>query len=860
MRYVVAALFFAASGCGVLPGGPGGGGGDSGDGGPGGRGSGGVGTLPAGSLPVGTKKTPPALVPGGGIDGATACGAAARTTSGTLTIGDGVVIAADARYTLPLAGSGDVTQLLLPLGNAREPGDPLTPSLSVRVPNAQCPHLMSRISPTVAVPHDSPIRAIEGYFNGQRLPLDNVYGQAPDRELIDEAHNFGPQMMPFNTPLFSLAGLPSGKGTLEIRGYDADYAEIAVWKMADLEIVAPPAAVATARIAALPHPRVLLTPERVARAAAKLAAGDAQARRYAAALDRFLAALDANPDATSEAFASALYNPASYLPALGLCYQVYRQSDPTRANRCASAARGLALQIATNYGGADAEQKFSRDTGYDIRDQEQWMLLALDWIHDVFSDDERQKIIKVGTAWVDWYTTSDGAYSRSRPANNYFSPFLEALMLTGIVTAGENPAAERELTTLRQKLGTVQPIANQRACGGDWPEGGNYGPNTLRAYLMVKIAMQDIGEDWSAVFDFLQPLGQLFRYAMTADHTQMLPFGGFSGIMPHKTSPALLAMLTDSTRTGAHAAALYSQALATANNDLVDAAEGDTSYELIFGDAVAPAAPVDGMALSCLSSGSGRFFSKSSLDDPNAYLVTAENMHYFFDHFGYANGDVRFFHGGTCLVCPSTYRGFAFNGEDVTDAFSTYQLNGKMQSNDRNNQMVLAREGQGWSAIGMRFESSFAGDRYDETIFDPAGPLDYMIRETVHVRPDVMVVRDLHRRRRDGDSLVARFHLGPGDEPSAIGDGRWQVGPLTVSLQSTLAPATTFVNDLDQQSNLVGKQLLLTFPSSTEPVEVVTVFSDTSVSLVSYAGGVARLSNGKCVTFANGDVDVSACP
>ena len=41
----------------------------------------------------------------------------------------------------------------------------------------------------------------------------------------------------------------------------------------------------------------------------------------------------------------------------------------------------------------------------------------------------------------------------------------------------------------------------------------------------------------------------------------------------------------------------------------------------IFGDATAPAAPVDGMALSCLSSGSGRFFSKSSLSDPNAYLV-----------------------------------------------------------------------------------------------------------------------------------------------------------------------------------------------------------------------------------------------
>jgi len=235
-------------------------------------------------------------------------------------------------------------------------------------------------------------------------------------------------------------------------------------------------------------------------------------------------------------------------------------------------------------------------------------------------------------------------------------------------------------------------------------------------------------------------------------------------------------------------------------------------------------------------------------------------MHYFFDHFGYANGDVRFFHGGTCLVCPSTYRGFAFDGEEITPAFSSYQVNGQMQSNDRNNQILLAREGGGFSALGMRFESSFATDRYDESIFDPAAPLDYLIRETVHVRPDVMVVRDLHRRRHDSDTLVARFHLGPADEPSNVADGRYQVGPLTVSTAGTLAPAIAFSNDADQQGNVVGKQLTLTFPSSTEPVEVVTVFSDTNVSLESYSGGVARLSNGKCVVFANGDVDVSACP
>jgi hypothetical protein len=41
-------------------------------------------------------------------------------------------------------------------------------------------------------------------------------------------------------------------------------------------------------------------------------------------------------------------------------------------------------------------------------------------------------------------------------------------------------------------------------------------------------------------------------------------------------------------------------------------------------------------------------------------------------------------------------------------------------------------------------------------------------------------------------------------------------------------------------------------------VELVTVFSETA-TLQSYAGGVLRLSDGQCVTFANGAVSVAAC-
>jgi hypothetical protein len=792
----------------------------------------------------------------GSVSAQAACGVAGQ---GTIKAGDGSVLTPDKKYTLQLTGSGDKPALLAPVTDAREPSESgLVPSFTVTAPSGACPHLMGRVSPAVAIPHGSSIRAIEGYFAGQRLALDPVHDESPDSELLEEAHNFGPQMMPFNTPLYSLDGIAAGKGTLEIRAYDADYKQVAVWSLPDLEVVAPPKPIATSDIAGFAHPRVILTAKRLENATAKLAANDTQAQRFTKQLNRFLSALDKNPDPTSSAFEDAIYNPAGFMPMLGVCYQLYKSSDAAKAKKCGDAARALAVKIANDYNGSDATQKFGRDTGYDLRDQELWMLLALDWIHDVLSADDRKLLVKVTTAWANWYTSdANGPYSRGRPINNYYSPYIQALMLTGIATAGESDQADAQLQTLRKSLSTILPVANQRVCGGDWPEGGNYGPNALRAHMMVLIGMADIGEDWSRAFDFVQPIGLVSRYQITGDYTQMLPFGGFSGLMPHKTSPALLAMLTPTTAGGTHAGTLYNQIAATPKNDFFDSSDGDTAFELLFGDVSANAAVTD-LPLACYSPGSGRFFSKSSLADSGAYLMTAEDMHYFFDHFGYANGDVRFYHGGTCLVCPSTYRGPAFGGEGGTASFSTYQVNGKTQKQDRNNQVLFARDAADYSVIAMRFESAFVSDRFDESIFDPANPLDYLIREAVHVRPDVLVVRDLSRRRHDADTLVGRFHLGPKDAPQGSGS-KYTVGALSISMGGTSAPTVAFSDDADQDGNVVGKQMTQTFAASTTELDSVTVFSDTGVTLDSYSGGVAKLSNGKCVTFANGDVKVASC-
>src|SRR5438093_6409744 len=232
-------------------------------------------------------------------------------------------------------------------------------------------------------------------------------------------------------------------------------------------------------------------------------------------------------------------------------------------------------------------------------------------------------------------------------------------------------------------------------------------------------------------------------------------------------------------------------------------------------------------------------FYRTSMTDPNDYFVSAENNSYSYDHFGYANGDVRLYHGAQCLVCPSAYRGPAFEGEDVTPAFSTYIVNGRNQdlTLSRNNQNLFAIEAGNFSAIGMRFESSWPTSRYDENIVDPANPLDYIIREAVHLRPGTLIVRDLHRRRHASDTLSARFHLG--------------VDTLKISRFYPNGVTVTTSDDKDGGGNRIGTLMQLDFASSTSPLELVTVFSET-LTATSYSSGDLALSDGTHVIFANG--------
>jgi len=759
----------------------------------------------------------------------------------TLFIGLGSAQTITTQFTARLTESGDNPPLAALVADAQAAPDSLTSALRVTTPNEQAPRLLNLVNPAIAIPFDSKVREIEAFWNGVPLPLIDPSGTL----IAQEAHSYG-GMIPFFKPLFSVAAIPVGNGTLEIRAFDSAHSQVAAVSITNLTIVRSPPPLDPDVIRGTGHPRIYLGAGRLAAAAGR-SADDVARQRFEAALNRFLAVLADIPDVTSAEFENQIYDPEDYIPLLGLAYQLHKDDDSTIAPRAAGAARSLTLRIASDYD--TGVRNFGRDTGYDIRFGLRNLMLAYDWLYDEFSPSERDLIVKVATNWIDWYHNTPG-YVESWPAENYYAGYLQGITLTAFATAGDNPAAGRFFNLLWSKLLNEVPVMNQYLAGGDWAEGWNYGPYSVTEFALVNTVLRDAGVDWSADFDWLQHLPRSLLYQVAPDFSETRSYGGYSGNYPHKTSPAMLATLSTTTQDNGYADYLYRSMNANPNNDFVDATAGATFYEMIFASRTAIAPDLSALPLSYFNSGTGRFFSRSSLTDTNAYFVSTENTSYSFDHYGYANGDVRLYHGGTCLVCPSAYRGPDFDGEAVTPAFSTYRVNGRDQDLElsRNNQNLFTVENGSYSASAMRFESSWASSRYDENIVDPADPLDYLIRETVHLRPGTLIVRDLHRRRHVSDTLSGRWHVGLSDAVQNVSGG-YRIGALQISTFYPQDVSVSFSNDNDGGGNRVGTVMQMDFASSIQPLELVTVFSET-LTATSYTNQVLTLSDGSKVTFA----------
>ena len=752
-----------------------------------------------------------------------------------------------------LTGDGpNAPMLAVPAGSV-EPEVGLTPALSVKMPSSQAAHIFNLVMPSITIPYSGSVRQVEASWNGSPLFLIDPSGTG----LNEEPHGFGSNI-DFFKPLFSLAGKTAGTGTLDIRGYDAAHTLLSTVSIPNLILASEPAHVATSTIGAMSHPRIYLTPARMAVMQAR-GSGDIAKQRYEAQLQNFLDALHDIPDVLSPEFENRIYSSEDYVPLLGLAYQLNKTSNPSKAATCADAAKKLVMRIAHEY--TNGTRAFSRDSGYDIRFALREMMLGYDWIYDSFTPAERTELLTVATNFVDWYTAN--GYANEVPLENYYAGYLQGITLTAAATAGDNADADRLFTLLRKKLREEMPTLNQRVAGGDWAEGWTYGWYTCTEFALVNTVLKDFGEDWSFDFDWIQHLPLSLTYTASPDFSAVRAFGDYSADYTDLASPSTLSVLSTTTADGAYAYRLYTSMAAAPINGFHETGDA-TFYEMVFASPQGTTANVANKPLSYLNSGTGRFFSRSSMTDTSSYWVSTENTGYSSSvsgHFGKSNGDTRLYHGGTCLVCPSAYQGNPFDGLAGTTKFSSYIVNGDEQglSFSKNNQNLFYIEEDTFSAIGMRFESAYVTSRYDQDVVDPADPLDYLIREVVHLRPGTLIVRDLHRRRHSADTLVANWHLGPTTAVSNLGGGRYDISTLHITTFYPGGVTVSFADDDDLGNNKIGTLMKLDFASSTAPLELITVFSET-LTASSYSGGVLTLSDGTPVTFGNGTVRVGNPP
>ncbi len=743
----------------------------------------------------------------GDIDGATVDAPDAASCDPDATVGMAGLLPTR-QVIAVLTGSGEVAVPPPPLPvTVSAPFWPLEPwfhpALSIVAPNEQCPRVTRLISLAVGSAETSGAREIRAFLGGERLRLLDP----ADTAVVEPAHSSGSRIS-FFKPVFSLEGVRAGTGTLTIGAYDGDRRLLQSVRIPGITVAPPPRPVTTCDFTGVPRPRLWLTPDRLARARSRSPA-DPPAARFWAAVDRFVDALAVAPDPTSTAFESLVPEPEGYVPALALCYQLSRGTDDPTASACAEAAIALTDRIARDY--TSGARRFGDGGGSAIRSALVSLLLAYDWLHDRLAPAQRTAYSSVATAWIDWYHGAGPDESKPYTAN--YAGYLHALALTVAATAGENADIERLVALLNEKLAWELPVLNQRLCGGDWPEGPERGQLAVQQLQLVNQLLRDAGADHSILFDWVEAVPTWLTYQTFPDFRGLVPFGEVSEGAPHRISPALLAVLSSTTGRGALAARLYAMGLAAPGSEMSDRSPGFTAWEMLFAD-TSSTGDVSALPLTYLATGTGRWISRSSLTDRDAYQIVAEAMSYSGDGFGHANGDVRMYRGSECLLCPAAHRRRAVRGADGTAAFSTYLVNQLPQGPlARNAGVVSVQTGTDLSAVVLRFGSSYAVGPHDEHAVDADNPLLYAFRQVVHLYPDTLIVRDISFRRHPMDTMYALWHLGSTGERMTLDErsftvptasGTLRVDRFTDYPRAGATAPTTFEVDLDGDERPIG--------------------------------------------------------
>lgn len=377
-------------------------------------------------------------------------------------------------------------------------------------------------------------------------------------------------------------------------------------------------------IAPLGQPRIMVSdPTTLASLQAKLANGVPSAVRFRDMVDQQLAGADFyNFEPWNAALMAKLTGNTSY------CTYAVAQTDQMVASEEALIAGGQPASVAS-------------DVYLDVGPIVGGMALVYDWCRPQMTDDQRTRWKAYGNqaVWNLWLAPVDphtgdlqaqwgghvfpwNGWSLDNPVNNYYYSFLQATMLLGLATQGENDLADTWINQFRNvKLqNQLFPTFQQDLTGGGSREGDGYGVAMKNLWLLYYWWEKSTGEriadkvphtlaSMAAMLHNIVPT--LDRITPTGDHTRDSTAALFDY---HRDYLQILMTLFPNERlSGAVKSVLAASSVPTMSQHFM------MYSDFLFDQTDIPAQPMDSLATAYYASGTGQFAMRGAWAADAAY-------------------------------------------------------------------------------------------------------------------------------------------------------------------------------------------------------------------------------------------------
>lgn len=239
-----------------------------------------------------------------------------------------------------------------------------------------------------------------------------------------------------------------------------------------------------------PHPRLLLTPQRLAKMQAEYQANSKVWQDVLATADSMTGGVvnypnqAQYPDSPDIGSGYQGENYLYYMLSTAAVYLTLKDLDPTRAAPYLQKGIDILMKAAEPYPGNGQDPFY--DYGYGIRNYGPIFGLGYDWFYDALTAAQKTTIITTANAWCQTFETK--SFEFDFPQGNYMAGYMHGKCAITLATYEDNPngATMWDAWLNAQWYGRIQPYYAQYLAGGDWPEGfGNYGPPALRNLAMA---------------------------------------------------------------------------------------------------------------------------------------------------------------------------------------------------------------------------------------------------------------------------------------------------------------------------------------------------------------------------------------